>query len=64
MSCFFQVEELEEMAEASNKLEERYGHVFDCTIVNDSLTDAMTELLMVASKIEKEPQWVPVGWGQ
>ena len=52
------------MAEASNKLEERYGHVFDCTIVNDSLTDAMTELLMVASKIEKEPQWVPVGWGQ
>ena len=52
------------MAEASNKLEERYGHVFDYTIVNDSLTDAMTELLMVASKIEKEPQWVPVGWGQ
>ncbi|KAK7507133.1 hypothetical protein BaRGS_00001068 [Batillaria attramentaria] len=60
----FTVEELEEIADASVKLEERYGHVFDHTIVNDSLTDAMTELLMVASKIEKEPQWVPVGWGQ
>ncbi|KAK7111428.1 MAGUK p55 subfamily member 7-like [Littorina saxatilis] len=60
----FTVEELEEIADASKKMEDRYGHIFDYTIVNDSLTDATTELLMVASKIEKEPQWVPVGWGQ
>ncbi|XP_076459191.1 MAGUK p55 subfamily member 7-like [Babylonia areolata] len=60
----FTVEELEEMAECSRRIEERYGHVFDSRIVNDSLTDAMTELLMVASRLEKEAQWVPVGWGQ
>ncbi|KAL8616883.1 hypothetical protein ACOMHN_041802 [Nucella lapillus] len=60
----FTIEELEEIEEASRKLEERYGHVFDMTILNDSLTDATTDLLMVASKLEKEPQWVPVGWGQ
>jgi hypothetical protein len=58
------MEELEEIADTSRKIEERYSHVFDYVIMNDSLTDATTELLMVASRIEKEPQWVPVGWGQ
>lgn len=64
MIIFFQIEELQEMVEASARMEERYGHVMDYVILNDSLTDALTELLMIASKLEKEPQWVPVGWSQ
>lgn len=60
--CFQQPEELRDIVEMSAKMEERYGHFFDATIVNDDLHTAVTELLTIAAKIEKEDQWVPVGW--
>ncbi|BFZ21727.1 hypothetical protein BsWGS_24765 [Bradybaena similaris] len=55
-------EELRDIVEMSAKMEERYGHFFDATIVNDDLHTAVTELLTIAAKVEKDDQWVPVGW--
>ncbi|XP_050388696.1 MAGUK p55 subfamily member 7 [Patella vulgata] len=60
----FTTEELQDMIDSGHKLEERFGHLFDYVIVNADLTDALRELILITNKIEKEPQWVPIGWCQ
>ncbi|XP_059176365.1 MAGUK p55 subfamily member 7-like, partial [Physella acuta] len=58
----FSFDELKDIVEMSQKIEERYCHFFDYTIVNDDLHAATTELLTIASQIENDEMWVPVGW--
>ncbi|GFR79156.1 MAGUK p55 subfamily member 7 [Elysia marginata] len=58
----FSAEELRDITEMSAKMEERYSHFFDAVIVNDDLHEAAAELIKLAAKIEREDQWVPVGW--
>ncbi|KAK3798965.1 hypothetical protein RRG08_009159 [Elysia crispata] len=58
----FSAEELRDITEMSAKMEERYSHFFDAVIVNDDLHEAAAALIKLAAKIEREDQWVPVGW--
>ncbi|ESP01679.1 hypothetical protein LOTGIDRAFT_200172 [Lottia gigantea] len=60
----FTTEELEEIIELSKKLEERYSHLFDLTLVNDKLMDTVRELIAIVDSVEKEAKWVPVSWCQ
>lgn len=64
LSYLFQPEEMTDIVELSKKIEDRYGHLFNATIVNEDLQTAIKELITLAARIEKEPQWVPVGWAQ
>ncbi|XP_012936845.1 MAGUK p55 subfamily member 7 isoform X2 [Aplysia californica] len=57
-----QAEEMRDIVEMSSKMEDRYRHLFDSVIINDDLETAATELLGLAARLEREPQWVPVGW--
>ncbi|GFN83727.1 hypothetical protein PoB_001023300 [Plakobranchus ocellatus] len=58
----FTAEELRDITEMSAKMEERYSHLFDAVIINDDLLEAAGSLIKMAAKIEREDQWVPVGW--
>lgn len=58
----FTDEELEQMLESGKKLEQVYGHYFDYVLVNGNLEFAFTELLDVLSRVETQPQWVPINW--
>ncbi|RUS73839.1 hypothetical protein EGW08_018407 [Elysia chlorotica] len=58
----FSAEELRDIAELSAKMEERYSHFFDAVIINDDLHEAAAALIKLAAKIEREEQWVPIGW--
>ncbi|XP_067687631.1 MAGUK p55 subfamily member 7-like isoform X2 [Haliotis asinina] len=55
-------EELQAMVESSDKIEERFGHLFDHVIVNDNISNASADLIRTAARIESEPHWVPIGW--
>lgn len=57
-----QEEDFHEMVRTSEMMENRYGHLFDKVIVNDDLSAAFSELLMVLSTVETETHWVPVSW--
>ncbi|XP_071103317.1 MAGUK p55 subfamily member 7-like isoform X3 [Haliotis cracherodii] len=58
----FTQDELQAMVESSDKIEERFGHLFDYVIVNDNISNASADLIRTASRIESEPHWVPIGW--
>ncbi|KAH9491777.1 MAGUK p55 sub member 7, partial [Bulinus truncatus] len=53
----FTPEELRDIVEMSSKMEERYGHYFDYTLVNDDLHMAASELITIAAQIEKNEQY-------
>ncbi|XP_048236472.1 MAGUK p55 subfamily member 7-like isoform X4 [Haliotis rufescens] len=55
-------DELQAMVESSDKIEERFGHLFDYVIVNDNISNASADLIRTAARIESEPHWVPIGW--
>ncbi|XP_033728891.1 MAGUK p55 subfamily member 7-like [Pecten maximus] len=57
-------EDFENLIEASEKMEDRYGYLFDCSIVNQNLHLATNELLKVAHCVETEETWVPASWIQ
>ncbi|XP_060080766.1 MAGUK p55 subfamily member 7-like [Ylistrum balloti] len=57
-------EDFENLIEASDKMEVRYGYLFDCSIINQNLHLATNELLKVAHSVETEETWVPASWIQ
>ncbi|CAH8588229.1 unnamed protein product [Dicrocoelium dendriticum] len=54
--------ELKSCIETSRKMEVRYGHWFDMVIVPESLSSTVDELIAVATRLEREPSWVPRYW--
>ncbi|XP_051913814.1 MAGUK p55 subfamily member 4 isoform X3 [Hippocampus zosterae] len=58
----FKDEDLQEMEEASRKLEFHYAQFFDCVIVNSELQESCDQLLDTIRKAQDEPQWVPTNW--
>ena len=57
-----QADEMRDIVEMSTRMEERYSHLFDSVIINDDLETASEQLLRLAASLEKDPQWVPIGW--
>jgi len=53
---------MQEMIDASAKIDSDYGHLFDRTLVNDDLDIAVSELCQLARAVESEPLWVPASW--
>ncbi|VEL10733.1 unnamed protein product [Protopolystoma xenopodis] len=51
--------ELAACLDASRKMELRYGHWFDNVFVPVSLESALDYLLNLATRLEREPQWIP-----
>ena len=60
----FQEDELQHILETGTRMEERFGHLFDNVIVNETIEDATSDLIQIAEQMEKEPQWIPIGWSQ
>ncbi|XP_041374840.1 MAGUK p55 subfamily member 7-like [Gigantopelta aegis] len=60
----FTEEELQQILETGTRIEERYGHLFDNVIVNETIEDATADLVQIAEQIEKDLQWIPIGWNQ
>uniref|UniRef100_UPI00398F77DD MAGUK p55 subfamily member 4-like n=1 Tax=Pristiophorus japonicus TaxID=55135 RepID=UPI00398F77DD len=58
----FKEEDLQEMEDASEKILDYFGHLFDCIIVNDELPDTRLQLLCAARGAQAEPHWVPAAW--
>ncbi|CAL8077718.1 unnamed protein product [Calicophoron daubneyi] len=54
--------ELKSCIEISRQMEVRYGHWFDKVIIPDALDTTLEELLVVATKLEREISWVPRYW--
>ncbi|XP_062387151.1 MAGUK p55 subfamily member 2a [Sardina pilchardus] len=54
--------ELKRTAEESARLKQAYGHLFDVTIVNESLDDTYQALKSSLQTLNATQQWVPVGW--
>ena len=50
------------MINASAGLDSDYGHLFDCTLINDDLDTAASELCRLSLAVETEPLWVPASW--
>lgn len=59
---FSQDMELKSCIEISRKMELRYGHWFDNVIIPETMDITLTELLTIATKLEREPSWVPRHW--
>ncbi|ESN93017.1 hypothetical protein HELRODRAFT_69265, partial [Helobdella robusta] len=53
---------LERLARESNYLEQTYRHTFDLKIVNNDIDETIRELEIAMEHVNKNPQWVPVGW--
>ena len=47
---------------ASMKLESKYSHFIDASIVNEDLKTSVTQLVAISMALETKPQWVPVKW--
>lgn len=58
----FSEEDFLEMINASQMMENQYGHLFEKVIVNDDLTVAFSELKRALKKVETEAHWVPISW--
>ncbi|VDP89451.1 unnamed protein product [Echinostoma caproni] len=54
--------ELKSCIETSRKMEVRYGHWFDKVIIPETLDITVTELRTIATRLEREPSWVPRHW--
>ena len=54
--------DLKDIIESARKMEEKYGHYFDCTIFNHDLDKSYVQLLTEVNQIERQPQWVPKAW--
>ncbi|XP_051522428.1 MAGUK p55 subfamily member 7 [Myxocyprinus asiaticus] len=62
LSKSFSEEDYQEMINASQMMENQYGHLFEKVIVNDDLTTAFNELKQALRKVETETHWVPISW--
>ncbi|XP_051959191.1 MAGUK p55 subfamily member 7 [Xyrauchen texanus] len=58
----FSEEDYQEMINASQMMENHYGHLFEKVIVNDDLITAFNELKLALRKVETETHWVPISW--
>ncbi|XP_056627643.1 MAGUK p55 subfamily member 7 isoform X2 [Triplophysa dalaica] len=58
----FTEEDFQEMIDASQMMENQYGHLFEKVIVNDDLTTAFSQLRQALRKVETEAHWVPISW--
>ncbi|XP_037829271.1 MAGUK p55 subfamily member 7 [Kryptolebias marmoratus] len=58
----FTEEDFQEMVNAAQMMESRYGHLFEKIIVNDDLSMAFSELQQALKRVETETHWVPVSW--
>lgn len=57
-----QVEDLKDEVEKAHEMEQKFGHLFDTTVVNDDQERAYQELKRLIDKLDTEPQWVPSSW--
>ncbi|XP_072523174.1 MAGUK p55 subfamily member 3 isoform X2 [Salminus brasiliensis] len=55
-------EDLVEMCHSAEQMEQQYGHLVDWILVKEDSTSACVELRHILERLEREPQWVPVGW--
>ncbi|KAL4630411.1 MAGUK p55 subfamily member 5-A-like isoform X1 [Arapaima gigas] len=55
-------EELRDIVEKARDMEQKFGHLFDTTIVSGDPDAALQELLRLINRLDTEPQWVPVSW--
>lgn len=60
----FQDEEFEEMLKSAERINFNFGHFFDEEIENGDLAEALEKLIVVAQRVENEPQWTPASWVQ
>ena len=57
-----QDESLQKLAKESDNLRQKYGHLFDLTIVNNDIDDTIRLLENYFEQLRTTPQWVPVSW--
>lgn len=55
-------ESLQKLAKESDNLRQKYGHLFDLTIVNNDIDDTIRLLENSFEQLRTTPQWVPVSW--
>lgn len=55
-------ESLQKLAKESDNLRQKYGHLFDLTIVNNDIDDTIRLLENYFEQLRTTPQWVPVSW--
>ncbi|XP_035285221.1 MAGUK p55 subfamily member 7-like [Anguilla anguilla] len=58
----FTEEDFQEMIDSAQEMEDRYGHLFEKTIVNEDMAFAFRELSLALEKLETEIQWIPKSW--
>ncbi|XP_064201624.1 MAGUK p55 subfamily member 7-like [Anguilla rostrata] len=58
----FTEEDFQEMIDSTQEMEDRYGHLFEKTIVNEDMALAFRELSLALEKLETEIQWIPKSW--
>ena len=46
----------------SSDLQNRYKHIFDYTIINNTIEDTVEDLVNHLQQLEHSPEWVPASW--
>uniref|UniRef100_A0A0N4W7T3 Membrane protein, palmitoylated 1 n=1 Tax=Haemonchus placei TaxID=6290 RepID=A0A0N4W7T3_HAEPC len=55
-------EELKSILSQGKSIEQKFGHLFDCIIVNTDFNRSLEEMKSILKRLETEPQWVPIEW--
>ncbi|XP_062302306.1 MAGUK p55 subfamily member 4-like isoform X1 [Osmerus eperlanus] len=58
----FKEEDIQEIEDATRKMEMHFCQFFNHVIVNDDLQDSCLQLLTAVMRAQDEPQWLPVSW--